>query len=128
MREVVLRLDRLEVTRFDPRTLIASIRIAYAKDNQQEQFEMQHDLTTKSEAVTEQIVRELKKRGSIDIDDDDVLNTLYVKKFINEDKAEKRMLLFFAKLYERCRVIAREKNHTRYMQLLDEIQHLSVVI
>ena len=68
-------------------------------------------------------------RGSIETEDnDDILQSIYVKKFLNEDKAEERLLLFFSKLYERGRLISREKNHARYMNMLDEIQHHKMTI
>ena len=128
MREVILKLNKLAVMNFDPRTLVASIRIFYSKDNVQEYFDVNHSLATKSEMITEEVIRELKRKGTIEVNTDDILESMYIKKFVNEDKAEERMRLFFAKLYERGRVIAREKNHARYMQLLDEIKHTAIVV
>jgi len=129
MREVILKLDSLEVSRFDPKALKASIRIFYTKDNARQSFEITHALATKSEVITNEIIKELKKKGSIETEDnDDILQSIYVKKFLNEDKAEERLLLFFSKLYERGRLISREKNHARYMNMLDEIQHHKMTI
>ena len=129
MREVVLKLDSLEVSKFDPRTLKASIRVFYTKDSTRQSFEVIHSLATKSKVIASEIIKELKKKGSIETEDnDDVLQSIYVKKFINEDKAEERLLLFFLKLYERGRLISRERNHTKYMSILDEIQHHKMTI
>ena len=129
MREVVLKLDGLEVSKFDPRALKANIKVFYIKDNARQSFEITHALATKSEVITNEIIKELKKKGSIETENsDDVLQSIYVKKFLNEDKSEERLLLFFSKLYERGRLISRERNHTKYMNILDEIQHYKMTI
>lgn len=128
MREVILKLERVEVAKFDPRSLKAELKVSYSKDSTSHSFIIQHNLTTKSEGVVQEIIRELKKRGNIETDSNDLLQSMYVKKFLNEDRTEERMLLFFSKLYERGRLISREKDHTKYMKLLDEIQHHQIMI
>ena len=122
MREVKIALVGLKLEEFLPTEAAATIKISYKIDNAEDSIIKKFKLQD-PEAITDEILKEIKAKGKIEIqDEDDFLGSLFVIRMLNEEKAEEILINFFARLCDKARILKHTTNSREYMKLFDEIK------
>lgn len=122
MREVRIALVSLKLEEFLPTEAAATLKINYKIDNAEDSITKKFKLQD-PEAITEEILKEIKAKGKIEIqDEDDFLGSLFVIRMLNEEKAEEMLFNFFARLCDKVRILKHTTNSREYMRLFDEIK------
>ena len=122
MKKTVISLKGIELKNYQPKTNTASLRIIYARDEEQES--MYKDLALNdAEELTKTIIKELKDRSKIELSEsDDPLGSIFIIHFADEDRIEEKLFTFMAKLCEKARFLKHVSNHSEYMKIYDEIK------
>ena len=63
MNTVQLKIKRVELINFNPRGFTASFRIFYSNNGKDYSFDIPHDFKTRSEVITEKIIKEIKSKS-----------------------------------------------------------------
>ncbi|MBI1973078.1 hypothetical protein HYS50_03665 [Candidatus Woesearchaeota archaeon] len=122
MKDVILTMEKLTIASFDPKEGRGRFVIHFSKDNEHHSFEKEYTLTH-PEPIVEDLLREVKQRGKIHIDDyDDLIGSIFVVRLLNEDAVDEKLFNFFARLCEKIKMMKHLKNHAEYMKLYDEIK------
>lgn len=122
MKETILHMEKVSLAQFDPKEGVGHFLIHFKKDNEQQQFEKQYILDH-PEPIVQDIIKEVKQRGKMQIDDyDDLLGSIFVVRLMDEDNVDEKLFNFFARLCEKAKAMKRMKNHAEYMKLFDEIK------
>ena len=122
MKQSIVSLKKIEIQNFLPKTTIASIKISYTRDNQQESM-YKDILLSDAEKLTEALIREIKDRCKIELaETDDPLGSIFIVKFQDEEKTEEKLYNFLAKICEKSRYLKHMSNHQEYMKIYDEIK------
>jgi len=122
MKEVIIKLKAIETINFNPQKFESRMNIKYNIDGENFERLVVFDLTAKAEGIVARILKFLKSQAEQDTDEDDLIESLFVKKLVDEEKIEERLLNYFGRLCEKIRFIRRDKNHADYMKLYDEIR------
>ncbi len=122
MKKTIIALKGIEIKDFQPKTNTASLRIIYARDNEQESMYREailHD----AEELTKSVIKDLKNRSKIELaESDDPLGSIFIIHFFDEDKIEEKLFTFLAKLCEKARSLKHISNHNEYMKVYDDIK------
>lgn len=122
MKKTTIALKQIEMKNYQPRTSTASLKISYQRDNELESMYKDMPLTDAQE-LTKQIIQELKTRCKIELsENDDLLGSIFVIHFYDEDAVEEKLFKFMAKLCEKSRFLKHTNNHSEYMKLFDELK------
>ncbi len=122
MKDVTLRMDKLTIAHFDPKAGTAKFVVHFSKDNDRQTFEKQYALEH-PEPIVQDILRQVKQRGKMEIQDyDDLIGSIFVVRLLDEDAVDEKLFHFFARLCEKSKAMKRMKNHSEYMELYDEIK------
>tara|TARA_Y100000310_G_scaffold332606_1_gene408517 strand:+ start:1357 stop:1746 length:390 start_codon:yes stop_codon:yes gene_type:complete len=122
MKQVLLNIEGLEMVKFDPKNYNAKMKLSYGIDEERFAEIVNFDLTRKSDLLASSVISYVKSQGEREIDEDNLVNSLFVKKLVNEEKVDERLFMYFSKLCEKVRFLKINKNHANYMQLYDEIK------
>tara|TARA_Y100000310_G_C20572714_1_gene758852 strand:+ start:873 stop:1262 length:390 start_codon:yes stop_codon:yes gene_type:complete len=122
MNQVLLNIDGLEMVSFDPSNYNAKMNLFYAVDGEKFVQKVNFDLTRKSNLLASSVISYVKSQGEMEIDKDNFVDSLFVKKLINEEKIDEMLFMYFSKLCEKVRFLKINKNHSDYMKLYDEIK------
>tara|TARA_Y100000310_G_C20702951_1_gene831789 strand:- start:8638 stop:9021 length:384 start_codon:yes stop_codon:yes gene_type:complete len=121
MQEIVLQLEKVQLTKFETKTGIGTFTFNYTKNQEPQSFTQSLELT-KAEPIIDYILKALKSLGKANIEQGEGLNNIVVLKVVQEEKIEEQLYNFFAKICEKTRALKRETNHTEYMKLYDDIR------
>ena len=122
MKQVLLNIERLEMVSFDPSNYNAKMKLAYSVDEEKFLQTVNFDLTRKSDLLASSVISYVKSQGEREIDKDNFVDSLFVKKLINGEKIDEMLFMYFSKLCENVRFLKINKNHSNYMKLYDEIK------
>ena len=122
MKEVIINLHGIEMMDFEARDYVAKMVVCYSIDGERVKKCVNFDLTRRAESIVQSILTFLKSQADLDINEDDIVSSLFVKRFVNEEKIEERLVNYFAKLCENVRFLKINKNHANYMKLYDQIK------
>ncbi|MBT3866033.1 hypothetical protein HOF78_02955 [Candidatus Woesearchaeota archaeon] len=128
MRQVILEINGLEMVNFSPNNYNGEMNLSYTVDGEKKVQVVRFDLTRKIEILVGSILKFVKSQGDQDVDEDDLVGSLFVKRLKDEDKIEERLLNFFAKLCEKVRFMKMDKNHVNYMKIFHEVRGSKVVL
>lgn len=122
MNTIALRVKRIEISSFNPRNFTANFKIVYSKNDSDYFFTISHDFKTRSEIITENIIKEIKSKAKPEENfKDDILDTLYSIKLTDDKRTEERLINFFARLNEKVKLLRIEKNHQKYMSQIADL-------
>ena len=107
---------------FDPKNYNAKMKLSYGIDKEKFAQIVNFNLTRKSDLLASSVISYVKSQGEREIDEDNFVNSLFVKKLVNEEKIDERLFMYFSKLCEKVRFLKINKNHSNYMKLYDEIK------
>jgi len=128
MQEIVLSLEKLQLTRFDTKTLRGLFTLSYTKNDQKDTFTKEFALE-KSEPIVEDIIKTLKALAKIEVRPGDALmGSMFVIRLLREDKLEEKLYTFFVKVCEKARMLKRETDHVEYMKLYDDIRMQQLIL
>jgi hypothetical protein len=122
MKEVVIKLHGIEMQEFDCRTSNAKMVLSYSVDDKGIKNVVNFDFSKTSEIIVKSIFNFLKSEANMDIKGDDIISSIFVKRFVNEEKIEERLINYFSKLREKVKFMKINKTHTDFMKLYDEIK------
>ncbi|MBT3262028.1 hypothetical protein HN992_03035 [Candidatus Woesearchaeota archaeon] len=122
MKEITLQLNGLEMLEFKPTTGIAKIKVSYSINGEKIIETGNFDLTRKCESLATSIINYVKSKGEQEVDEDNLLDTLFIKKFVNLEKVEEKLFSYFSKLCENYRFMRLGKSQKDYMKLYDAIK------
>ena len=122
MRQVILEVNSLEMVNFSPKNYNGEMNLNYSVDGERKVQTVRFDLTRKIEPIVGSILKFVKTQGNQDVDEEDLVGSLFVKKLMNEEKVEERLLNFFAKLCEKVRFMKMDRNHVNYMNMFHEVK------
>jgi hypothetical protein len=122
MKDVVIKLHGVEMQNFDCRTCTAKMVIFYDIDDNSIKKVVNFDLNKKSEIIVNSILNFLKSQANVDVDGDDIVSNIFVKKFVNEENVEEKLIVYFSKLRENVKFMKINNNHADYMKLYDQIK------
>ena len=127
MKKCVVALKKVEITNFMPKTSTVSLKVSYQRDNEQES--MYKDVVISNpEELTAAIIKELKDRSKTELSEsDDLMGSIFVIYFYDEDRIEEKLFNFLAKISEKARYLKHVTNHQEYMKTFDEIKVLKAV-
>ncbi len=128
MRQVVLKVNGLEMVNFSPNDFHGEMNLRYSIDGEEKVQTVRFDFTRKIELLVASILRFIKSQGEQDIDEDDVIGSLFVKKLVDEDRVEERLLNFFAKICENVRFMKMDRNHVNYMKIFHEVRGSKLIL
>ncbi|MEK6862134.1 MAG: hypothetical protein AABY07_09290 [Nanoarchaeota archaeon] len=127
MQSILLKIKRVEIKQFDPRKFAAIFRIFYSNNEKEFSFDFSHDFKTRSEVITEKIIKEVKSRAKPEENyQDDILDSLYTIKLIDGEKVEEKLINFFSKLNEKVKFLKIEKNYQRYMAQIADFNSIKL--
>ena len=122
MKKSVVALKGIEMKNYQPKTNMASLRILYAHDEEQESM-YKDMILTNAEELTKTVIQELKNRSKIELSEsDDPLGSIFIIHFYEEDKIEEKLFNFLGKLCEKARSLKHITNHSEYMKVYDDIK------
>ena len=122
MKDVLLRVEKLTIRQFDPKQCTGTFVLHFSKDNERQTFEKKYTLD-KPEPIVQDILREIKQRGKIEINDyDDLIGSIFVVRVQDEDNVDEKLFHFFSRLCEKAKAMKHMKSHGEYMKLYDEIK------
>ncbi len=122
MKDVQLRMETLTIAQFDPKAGTARFLVSFSKDKEQQSFEKQYTLTH-PEPIAQDILKEVKQRGKLEITDaDDIIGSIFVVRLLDEDNVDEKLFNFLARLCEKVKAMQHMKHHADYMKLYDEIK------
>lgn len=122
MKEVILKISRIDILNFDPKESKADLKISFLKSNEENNILKNYKLEN-PELIVEDILKSIKKEGKIEIEDeDDLLGSIFVIRLLEEEKIEEKISAFLARLCEKSRLLKKEKNYQTYMRLFDEMK------
>ena len=125
MQSILLKIKRVEITKFDPRKFTAVFRIFCSNNGKEFSFDITHDFVTGSETTAGNIIREVKSRAKPEENyKDDILDTIYTIKLIDDEKVMERLINFFSKLNEKVKFLKVEKNYQKYMAQIADFNHI----
>ena len=123
MKQVVLKINGLNTVGFDPIKFISRMSLNYEVSGQKKSALINVGLMQKSDAIVESILNFVMSQGRQDVDErDDILDQVYSKNLVNEDKTEERLYNYFAKLCEKAKFMKANKNHVDHMKMYQEIK------
>ena len=122
MKEITLQLNGLEMLEFKPTTGIAKIKVSYSINGEKIIETGNFDLTRKCESLATSIINYVKSKGEQEVDEDTLLDTLFIKKFVNLEIVEEKLFSYFSKLCENYRFMRLGKSQKDYMKLYDAIK------
>ncbi len=122
MKEITLQFHGLEMVEFKPTTGIAKIKVSYSINGEKTIETGNFDLSRKCESLAMSIINYVKSKGEQEVDEDNLLDTLFIKKFLNLEKIEERLFSHFSKLCENYRFMRLGKSQKDYMKLYDAIK------
>lgn len=128
MRQVILEINGLEMVNFSPNNHHGKMNLCYSVDGERKVQIVNFDLTQKIENIVYSILKFVKSQGEQDVDEDDLISSLFVKKLMNEEKIEERLLNFFAKVCENVRFMKMDKNHINYMKMFHEVKGSKILL
>lgn len=127
MQNILLRLKRVEIAKFDPRKFTAVFRVFYNVNNQERYFDFSHDFKTRSEVMAQSIIKEIISKAKPEENyKDDFLDNLYTIKLHDDEKIEERLINFFSKLNEKVKFLKIEKNYKNYMNLIADFNAIKL--
>ena len=122
MKDIILVVEKLTISNFDPKQSTGTFKIHFRKDNEQQTFEKQY-LLSQPEPIVEDILKEVKQRGKMEIQDyDDLIGSIFVVRLKDEDAVDEKLFHFIARLCEKIKTMKHMKSHGEYMKLYDEIK------
>ncbi|GEM_PF-854600 len=122
MKDVLLRVEKLTISQFDPKQGIGTFILHFSKDKEHQTFEKKYALEH-PEPIVQDILKEIKQRGKIEIDDyDDLIGSIFVVRLQDEDNVDEKLFHFFSRLCEKAKAMKHMKSHAEYMKLYDEIK------
>lgn len=121
MKQVIIKVNSLEMVNFDPKTSVVKMDFCYDIDGQNFKKIINFDLNKKPEMMVNGLLNFIKSEANLDVDGDDVLGSMYIKKVIDEEKVEERLFMFFSKLIEKHKFMKHNRTHADYMKLYQEI-------
>ncbi len=128
MKDIPLAINRLEMVSFDPQKFIATMRLTYNVNGETKTQVVTMDITKKAETLTTSIINFVKSQANQDIDEDNLIDTLFVKHFHQEERVEERLNNHFAHICEKVRFMKINKNHADYMKFYHTIQDSHLVL
>ncbi len=128
MRQIILELNGLEMIKFSPNDFRGIMDLSYSVDGLKKNQTINLDLTRKVEGMVAGILKFVKSQGEQDVDEDDLIGSLFVKKLINEEKVEEKLLNFFSKVCEKVRFMKRDKNHANFMKMFHEVEGSKIIL
>ncbi|MBS3144316.1 hypothetical protein J4208_01910 [Candidatus Woesearchaeota archaeon] len=122
MKDVILAVEKLSLSQFDPKQGTGTFKIHFRKDSEQQTFEKQYALS-QPEPIVADILKEIKHRGKMEIQDyDDLIGSIFVVRLLDEDNVDEKLFNFIARLCEKIKTMKHMKSHGEYMKLYDEIK------
>lgn len=122
MKDVILVVEKLTISHFDPKQSTGTFKIHFRKDKEQQSFEKQYALSH-PEPIVEDILKEVKQRGKMEIlDSDDIIGSIFVVRLLDEDNVDEKLFHFIARICEKIKTMKHMKSHGEYMKLYDEIK------
>lgn len=77
----------------------------------------------------EELIKKMKSYAKVEVTEaDDLIGSLIVTEFLDEEKIEEVLTNFFLRLSERMRILKRTTNHTEYMKLYDQVRTEKLVL
>lgn len=128
MRQVILEINGLEMVSFSPNDFKGRMNLGYSVDGERKLQTVNFDLTRNVENIVASILQFVKSQGEQDVDEDDIVGSLFVKKLMNEEKTEEKLLSFFSKIGEKVRFMKRDKNHTNFMKMFHEVEGSKIIL
>ncbi len=122
MKQVILEVNALEMVNFDPRAFKGSMNLIYSVDGQKIKRLVNFDFAKSKESIVKSILNFVKSQGEQEVDEDDFIGSLFVKKMVDEEKVEERLINFFAKISEKVKLMRIDKNHGNYMNMYHEVK------
>ena len=123
MKETKFKLEKIELSDFDVRSGIGTLKISFFKNQVKDLLVKQYDLREYPVTVSK-ILTDIKKKDSIIVenDEDDILGSLFVIRFENEDEIEEKLLSFFAKVSDKMKFMKKTQDARTYMKLYNELK------
>jgi hypothetical protein len=122
MKKTTVALKQIEMKNYQPKNNLASLKISYQRDNEVESMYKDFTLADANE-LTKQIIQELKSRSKLELSEsDDLLGSIFVIHFYDEDAIEEKLFKFMGKLCEKARFLKHTTNHNEYMKLFDDLK------
>ena len=77
----------------------------------------------------EGLIKKMKSYAKVEVTEaDDLIGSLIVTEFLDEERIEEVLAKFFLRLSERMRILKRTTNHTEYMKLYDQVRTEKLVL
>src|SRR3989344_3298651 len=95
MKDVILAVEKLSLSQFDPKQGTGTFKIHFRKDSEQQTFEKQYALSQPEPIVAD---------------------------ILEEDNVDEKLFNFIARLCEKIKTMKHMKSHGEYMKLYDEIK------
>lgn len=128
MKQVILEVNGLEMVNFSPNDFHGEMNLTYSVDGCRRVQTVRFDFTRKIELLVASILKFVKSQGEQEVDEDDVIGSLFVKKLVDEEKVEERLLNFFSKVCENVRFMKMDRNHVNYMKIFHEVRGSKLIL
>ncbi len=123
MKQVVIQVNGLKMVNFDSGTYVAKMKLSYVVDGKASETLLNLDLKNKSEGIVAGLIGFVKRQANQNVDErDDILDQLYIKKLIDEERIEEKLSHYFIKLCEKVKFMKSNKNHVDHMKFYQEIK------
>ncbi len=127
MKQVVLKINGLKMVNFDPTKFLAKMNLSYEVSGEKKSVMLNINLTQRTETIVDGIINFVRSQGKKDVDErDDILDQLYSKNLVNEEKVEEILFRYFAKLCEKVKFMKTNKNHVDHMKFYQDIKASSI--
>ncbi len=107
---------------FDPSKFVGKMNLSYSVNDARKNQAVNFDLTKKSEVLVSSVINFLKSQGNPRTEKEDFVENLHMKMLIDEAKVEERLWNFFARVGEKVRTMKRDRDHSNYMKLFNDIR------
>tara|TARA_Y100000310_G_C20468604_1_gene708883 strand:+ start:135 stop:533 length:399 start_codon:yes stop_codon:yes gene_type:complete len=132
MKEIILKVEKIRLEDFDASERKGKFLLVYCVDGVERKRILEINLQEKIENLVEEILKIVKNNADSSNGNfnsgDDLIGSLFVKRFVNEDNTGDKIYNYLAKIGDKLRVMKIEKNHSQYMKIYHEIKGKELVL
>ena len=128
MKKTIIQFKAMTPVDMQINTETWGFKVSFLQDTVPQSFVEKFTVTDPAK-MAEELIKKMKSYAKVEVTEaDDLIGSLIVTEFLDEERIEEVLTNFFLRLNERMRILKRTTNHTEYMKLYDQVRTEKLVL